>query len=256
MRTDVHIFFCVSFIIVRRAIKLNFDIKILSILLLLILISQGSILGNTNKKIKVKSKINPNTEIKNDSKLNIEVISNKQLEKIDITTLTNTEIIDLVVSTNSALSIQLTPNNDEDNVSFIPQINSFFTKTVVNPLKYVRFTSLFGMRNHPVLKKSKQHNGIDLKASINTDVFAFTEGIVTFVGKMKGYGNLVIISHKNGYETRYAHLNKINVKKNQKIGPGEKIASSGKSGIVSGPNLHFEIRKNNTVLNPLDYLKL
>lgn len=244
--------------LIRRVIKLNLDIKIWSILLLLVLISQGNIFGNTNKKIKVKlkNKAQSDTEIKTNSVLNIKEITKDQSEKIDITSLYSAEITNLVISTNSALSVIPSQNNDETNSLFISKLSSFFKESIVNPLEYISFTSLYGERNHPVLKKKKNHKGIDLKASIGTNVFAFTDGIVKYAGKMNGYGNIVIISHKDGYETRYAHLNKINIKNNQKVKSGEKIASSGKSGLVSGPNLHFEIRKEGIPLNPLDYIKL
>ncbi|MGL6169139.1 MAG: M23 family metallopeptidase, partial [Fusobacteriaceae bacterium] len=73
-------------------------------------------------------------------------------------------------------------------------------------------------------------------------------------GYSGNYGYLVVITHKNGFETRYAHLSKIKVKVGQKINSREIIALSGQTGRVSGPHLHYEVRKNGKVLNPTRYM--
>ena len=221
---------------------MNLDIKLLSLLLLLMMLFQSNIFGNTINTIKVKNK----------EYLKDEVLS----ENIDVKSLSTLGINDLLTSSNSALDIQEEKIINSEKPIFMNKLGDFLKKNIVNPLKYMSLTSLFGKRNHPVLKKIKNHDGIDLKASIGTEVLAFTDGIIKYAGYMKGYGKIVIISHNNGYETRYAHLSKINVKKNQVINAGQKIANSGNSGQVSGPNLHFEIRKNNIPLNPLDYLNV
>lgn len=124
-----------------------------------------------------------------------------------------------------------------------------------NPLVAMSLTSSFGSRKHPVLKQVLNHAGIDLKAKTGTRVVSARDGVVSFVGRASGYGKLIIIKHSDGYETRYAHLSKIDVKKGQKVSKNEYIALSGATGRVSGPHLHFEIRKNGKVENPLAYLK-
>jgi murein DD-endopeptidase MepM/ murein hydrolase activator NlpD len=116
-------------------------------------------------------------------------------------------------------------------------------------------TSSFGSRKHPVLKKVLNHAGIDLRAKTGTKVVSTKDGVISFAGRASGYGKLIIIKHSNGYETRYAHLSKIDVKKGQKVKKNEYIALSGATGRVSGPHLHFEIRKNGKVTNPINYLK-
>ncbi|MGL5970686.1 MAG: peptidoglycan DD-metalloendopeptidase family protein [Cetobacterium sp.] len=128
-------------------------------------------------------------------------------------------------------------------------------ETFINPLSAMTLTSKFGTRKHPVLKKVLNHAGIDLRAKTGTKVVSVEEGVVSFAGRASGYGKLIIIKHSNGYETRYAHLSKIDVKKGQKISQNEEIALSGATGRVSGPHLHFEIRKNGKVQNPMTYLK-
>ena len=127
--------------------------------------------------------------------------------------------------------------------------------TFSNPLVAMSLTSSFGSRKHPVLKKVLNHAGVDLRAKTGTRVTSAKEGVVTFAGRASGYGKLIIIKHSDGYETRYAHLSQINVKKGQKISQNQYIALSGATGRVSGPHLHFEIRKNGKIENPLTYLK-
>ncbi|MGL5054601.1 MAG: M23 family metallopeptidase, partial [Fusobacteriaceae bacterium] len=123
-----------------------------------------------------------------------------------------------------------------------------------NPLNKVIITSSFGSRVHPVLKKVITHKAVDLKAAIGTKVLAAKDGVVKFAGYSGNYGYLVVITHKNGFETRYAHLSKIKVKVGQKINSREIIALTGKTGRVSGPHLHYEVRKNGKVLNPTRYM--
>lgn len=122
------------------------------------------------------------------------------------------------------------------------------------PVTWKGVTSPYGRRFHPVLKRWIGHMGVDLRAHY-VDVKASESGIVKYAGWMSGYGKIVIIRHSKGYETRYAHLNKIKVKKGQRLIRGQLIAESGKTGRVTGPHLHYEIRKNGTPINPMKYFK-
>jgi murein DD-endopeptidase MepM/ murein hydrolase activator NlpD len=122
------------------------------------------------------------------------------------------------------------------------------------PVEWKGVTSPFGRRLHPILKKYLGHGAVDLRANY-VPVKAAENGTVTYAGWMKGYGNLVIIKHLNGYETRYAHLNKIDVKNGQKVKTEQLIAESGETGNVTGPHLHFEVRKNRIPTNPMNYFK-
>ncbi len=99
--------------------------------------------------------------------------------------------------------------------------------------------------------KTYSHQGIDIKANKNEPVYAVQDGIVTFAGKMGNYGKLVIISHLNGWETRYAHLNSILVKPHQRLRRGEIIGKVGSTGNATNYHLHFELRQNNIPKNPL-----
>lgn len=122
-----------------------------------------------------------------------------------------------------------------------------------NPLDKMHITSYYGMRMHPVLKKPIFHRGIDLRGN-KVNIYAVGDGVVTFAGYKKNYGNIVQITHDGGYETRYAHMHKINVKVGQKVSAKQVLGLVGQTGQVSGPHLHFEIIQNGKTLNPKTYL--
>ena len=111
-----------------------------------------------------------------------------------------------------------------------------------------KVSSFFGVRH------GKHHDGIDIPAVTGTSIIASREGVVSFSGRMRGYGRVVIIKHSDNYHTVYAHNNRNYVSKGQKVSRGEVIAKVGSSGRSSGPHLHFEIRRNNRVRNPARYL--
>ncbi|MBM2844749.1 MAG: Metalloendopeptidase-like protein [Bacteroidetes bacterium] len=112
----------------------------------------------------------------------------------------------------------------------------------------------FGMRVHPVLRVYRMHEGIDVINDVGTNIFCTGDGVVRYAGRTQGgYGAVVEISHGYGYSTLYAHLSKILVRPGQTVRRGELIAKSGRSGLVSGPHLHYEIRLNGRKQNPVDY---
>ena len=117
-----------------------------------------------------------------------------------------------------------------------------------------RMSSSFGNRFHPIDKQMKLHGGVDFAVPKNTPVAAAAQGVVTFAGWTKGYGNLVVIKHPDGRETRYGHLEKLLVAKDDEVFANQKIALSGSTGKSTGPHLHFEIRENGQVVNPLKIL--
>jgi murein DD-endopeptidase MepM/ murein hydrolase activator NlpD len=113
-------------------------------------------------------------------------------------------------------------------------------------------SSRFGMR------WGRPHNGIDIshKNKSDTPISAARSGVVTDAYfHRSGYGNLVIIDHGDGIETYYAHLSKLSVKEGQKVEEGELLGYMGRTGNSTGYHLHFEIRKGNRPLNPIDYLQ-
>jgi murein DD-endopeptidase MepM/ murein hydrolase activator NlpD len=112
----------------------------------------------------------------------------------------------------------------------------------------------FGMRVHPVLRVYRMHEGIDIISDVGTNVYAAGDGIVRFAGRTAGgYGLVIELSHGYGYSTLYAHLDKVLVRPGQSVRRGELIAKSGRSGLVSGPHLHYEVRRDGRKQNPVDY---
>jgi murein DD-endopeptidase MepM/ murein hydrolase activator NlpD len=113
-----------------------------------------------------------------------------------------------------------------------------------------RISSDFGWRIDPFDGKRRFHNGVDIAAPEGTPVKSVETGKVIFAGREKGYGNLIILEHINGYKTYYAHLKEVKVKKGDIIGKNEIIGNVGMTGRATGPHLHFEIRKGGYIFNP------
>ncbi len=99
------------------------------------------------------------------------------------------------------------------------------------------------------------NDGINIAGKLGTPIKAADNGTVVYAGnELKGYGNLVLVRHKDGWITAYAHNNKLAVKKGQAVVKGQKIAEMGKTGGVKTPQLHFEVRYKAKVVNPKKYL--
>jgi murein DD-endopeptidase MepM/ murein hydrolase activator NlpD len=112
----------------------------------------------------------------------------------------------------------------------------------------------FGMRIHPVLRVYRMHEGVDIINDVGTKVYAAGDGVVRFSGRTAGgYGMVIEVTHGYGYSTLYAHLSRVLVHQGQTIKRGELIAQSGRSGLVSGPHLHYEVRYQGRKQNPIDY---
>lgn len=117
-----------------------------------------------------------------------------------------------------------------------------------------RVASGYGMRLHPVYKTYRMHTGMDFTAPIGTDIYCTGDGVVKKVEKSaRGYGNHVIVDHGYGYETVYAHMSQMNVRKGQKVKRGDILGSVGNSGTSTGPHLHYEVHKNSNKINPVNY---
>lgn len=128
----------------------------------------------------------------------------------------------------------------------------------VSPIKTIDFievSSGFGWRKHPIYHTPLFHDGIDIAANPNTKVYSTINGRVEEVKYSKyGYGNMVVIKNTSGFETLYAHLSKnIYVQKGQVIKKGQIIATTGNTGTSTGPHLHYEIRQNSKLKDPLGY---
>jgi murein DD-endopeptidase MepM/ murein hydrolase activator NlpD len=136
---------------------------------------------------------------------------------------------------------------------------------VASPVKAAETTGALPTFRWPVRGKvitaygakanGKANDGINLAVPEGTPVKAADDGVVAYSGnELKGYGNLVLIRHSNGYVTAYAHASELMVKRGDAIKRGQVIAKSGQSGEVQSPQLHFEIRKGSSPVDPLQFL--
>jgi murein DD-endopeptidase MepM/ murein hydrolase activator NlpD len=117
------------------------------------------------------------------------------------------------------------------------------------PISHGVVSSPFGLRH------GAMHKGIDIAAPVGTPVQAAGSGEVIFAGKIRGYGRTVILRHDVHRVTLYAHNRTLRVTRGQHVRRGQVIATVGRSGHASGPNLHFEVRVDEHTQNPLYYLE-
>jgi murein DD-endopeptidase MepM/ murein hydrolase activator NlpD len=115
-------------------------------------------------------------------------------------------------------------------------------------------SSKYGKRIDPFTGKQEHHKGIDIASKEGSRILAVADGIVTWSGVRTGYGNLVEITHGNGYVTRYGHNKQQLVKAGDTVSKGETIALMGSSGRSTGPHVHIEVIHNGTPVNPVNYL--
>jgi murein DD-endopeptidase MepM/ murein hydrolase activator NlpD len=127
------------------------------------------------------------------------------------------------------------------------------------PLKFIKITSEYqpAGRQHPIYGQLRPHLGVDFGASAGTPIYTVAEGVVRFAGCQRtcaeGYGKQVVIEHKNGWQSRYAHLQSFASKITQgaRVSQGQTIGYVGKTGVTTGYHLHFEMRRNGQTTNPL-----
>ena len=122
---------------------------------------------------------------------------------------------------------------------------------LASPLEFSRVTSGFAMRFHPILRNWRAHNGVDYSAPLGTPVLSVGDGVVELAGRQNGYGNVVQLQHRDGRSTVYAHLSRVDVRTGQKVEQGQRIGAVGATGWATGPHLHFEVRINGQVQDPL-----
>ena len=134
-------------------------------------------------------------------------------------------------------------------------LTSFFMKV---PLRYKRISSKFTQKRwHPILKKYRAHLGVDYAAPSGRKIHATANGKVIFKGRKGGYGNAVIIRHKGGYKSLYAHMSKFaRIRVGQYVKQGKTIGYVGTTGRSTGPHLHFGLYKNGRAVNPYSVLSV
>lgn len=122
------------------------------------------------------------------------------------------------------------------------------------PLDGARMSSAYGMRDHPVLRKRKRHNGVDLAAPTGTPIYATADGIVGRADRFSSYGLYISIDHGADLETRYAHMSRLAVAAGDKVRKGDIIGYVGSTGRSTGPHLHYEVRVDGVAVNPIPYM--
>jgi murein DD-endopeptidase MepM/ murein hydrolase activator NlpD len=130
---------------------------------------------------------------------------------------------------------------------------SLMLKLIPNgsPIKDRGTTSKYEWRTNPISKKRQYHAGIDMRAKMNTPIYAPADGIVEIARKKKkGFGNLIILNHYIGFKTLYGHLRRIKVKTGDYVKKGQLIGLTGNSGNSNGPHLHYEVHYISRSLNP------
>ncbi|HEY6095852.1 MAG TPA: M23 family metallopeptidase [Gallionellaceae bacterium] len=137
---------------------------------------------------------------------------------------------------------------------FAPDGKSMHKAFLRSPIEYSRISSGFSLgRLHPILNKMRAHKGVDYAAPIGTKVKATADGVVTFVGKQGGYGNVIMLSHQGVYTTVYGHLSHFapGLHRGQRVAQGEIIGNVGMTGLATGPHLHYEFKINGAQRDPL-----
>ena len=133
----------------------------------------------------------------------------------------------------------------------IPDLTCLTTDPVANTE-----SSGFGWRDDPFRHNRRYHRGADFHAKSGTPVLAAGDGIVVFAGRQSGYGNVVYVDHGGGVVTRYAHLRRIETKKDLTVTAGERIGQVGSTGRATGPHLHFEVRLDGRAVDPVTAMQV
>ncbi|HRK37658.1 MAG TPA: M23 family metallopeptidase [Burkholderiaceae bacterium] len=133
---------------------------------------------------------------------------------------------------------------------FTPDGQSKRRSYLASPLEFSRVSSGYGMRFHPVRGVVAAHTGIDYAAPTGTPIRVVGDGVVEFAGWRGGYGNYIVVRHRNGQSTAYGHLSRIHVKTGQRVEQGTHIGLVGSTGVSTGPHLHFEFIENGVFRDP------
>lgn len=132
----------------------------------------------------------------------------------------------------------------EERLEYLDRVPNYFPTTG-------RITSYFGYRKNPFNYSSEFHHGLDIANYSGTEILAAGKGTVIETGYDYSFGRYIIIDHGYNFVTRYAHLSKINVDEDEQVEKGQAIGLMGNTGESTGPHLHFEIRINGEVIDPL-----
>jgi murein DD-endopeptidase MepM/ murein hydrolase activator NlpD len=164
------------------------------------------------------------------------------------------EVLDAMTS----LNYQLTNREAQLDVLESVLMNQNLSERVYpqgRPVKSGWLSSYFGKRTDPFTGKPANHTGIDFAGKHGDEIVAVADGVVTWSGDRYGYGVMVEITHGNGYATRYAHNSENLVVVGDEVKKGQVVALMGKTGRATGPNLHFEVLRNGSRVNPVSFIR-
>lgn len=138
--------------------------------------------------------------------------------------------------------------------TFVDRAEVFSRTPSIAPVRGI-LTDGFGGRSDPFTgEPGSSHNAVDISSAMGQAVRSPADGIVVKTEWANGYGNVIYVSHGNGYATRFGHLSAFNARPGQRIKRGDVIGFVGSSGRSTGPHLHYEVRLNNNPVNPLAYI--
>lgn len=157
----------------------------------------------------------------------------------------------LLLQANSLDTILMVAKKKESMLAAIPAIKPVRSDKLA---RNVKLLSGFGYRIHPIYKVKKMHTGIDFTAPRGTHIQATGKGRVVQAGRASGYGNRVIIDHGFGYQTLYAHMDRIDVEVGQEVSRGEKIGIVGSTGASTAPHCHYEVIHKGQKVNPIQFV--
>ncbi len=183
-----------------------------------------------------------------DSMLNMVGVTRTQEESVECSVISNTQE---EAASAVYLSVYNGPTLPEGATM---QYEEILVEEICVPVSGV-ISSVFGYRIHPINGKTIFHSGIDIAAEVGIPIKAFSAGKVEYIGESEAYGLYVQIDHGNELKTFYCHCDELLVSKGATITAGQTIATVGKSGNVTGPHLHFELKQNGVLLNPLYYIQ-
>jgi len=150
----------------------------------------------------------------------------------------------LFVAQNSIQSVGYNLQTQRDMISYTPS---------QLPTYSLQISSGFGMRRNPITGKRQFHDAVDFAGKFDDKIFATADGTVITVKYHNYRGKYIEINHKYGFQTLYAHLDKVYVKEGQKVKKGEIVGTMGRTGRTTGVNLHYAVTHNNRKVNPTDY---
>ncbi len=168
-----------------------------------------------------------------------------------------------VPSFDDASSLVLLRQKISDSLPVLKKVNSFLENNnrflrdvpIYLPVRNANISMEWGPNIHPIYGYWYLHKGIDFAAPTGSPVYAVADGVVSFVGNDKSYGNHVFVSHNYGFKTHYSHMKNIKVYKGEIITQGQTIGSVGSTGVATGPHLDFQIYLGNELIDPGRYIR-